>query len=91
MWRMNLNLGKFQWANLVKLAAVALLLAGGFPAGSGAQQKGQKTFSSPEEASDALLAATKSNDEKAMIEIFGGMQSDEGSAHAGRSRPRKPK
>jgi hypothetical protein len=71
MWRMKLNFGKFQWASLLKLAAVALLLTGCFPAGSGAQQKGQKTFSSPEQASDALLAATKSNDEKAMIEIFG--------------------
>jgi hypothetical protein len=36
-----------------------------------AQQPDQKTFLSPEEASNALVAATKNNDEKAMIEILG--------------------
>jgi hypothetical protein len=36
-----------------------------------AQQSGQKTFSSPEEASNALLVATRNNDEKAMLEILG--------------------
>lgn len=71
MWRMKLNSRKFQWVNLPKLAAVAVLLTGCFPAGSGAQQKGQKTFSSAEEASNALLAATESNDEKALIDVLG--------------------
>jgi hypothetical protein len=36
-----------------------------------AQQPGQKTFSSPEDASHALVAAAQSNDEKAMLEILG--------------------
>lgn len=36
-----------------------------------AQQAGQKTFSSPEDASAALVAAVQNNDEKAMIEILG--------------------
>ena len=36
-----------------------------------AQQPGQKTFSSPEDASNALVAAAQSNDEKAMLDILG--------------------
>ena len=36
-----------------------------------AQQPGQKTFSSAEEASNALVAAARNNDEKAMLEILG--------------------
>jgi len=36
-----------------------------------AQQPGQKTFSSPEDASTALVAAAQSNDEKAMLDILG--------------------
>jgi len=58
-------------AGLLKIAALGTLLLVCFPAGSAAQQKGQKTFSSPEEASTALVAAAQSNDEKAMLEILG--------------------
>jgi hypothetical protein len=36
-----------------------------------AQQSGQKTFSSPEEASNELVTAAQSNDEKAMLAILG--------------------
>src|SRR5208283_4857422 len=36
-----------------------------------AQQPGQKTFSSPEDASNALVTAAQSNDEKAMLAILG--------------------
>ncbi len=36
-----------------------------------AQQPGQKTFSSPEDASNALVTAAQSNDEKAMLDILG--------------------
>jgi hypothetical protein len=36
-----------------------------------AQQQGQKTFSSAEEASNALVTAAQSNDEKTMLEILG--------------------
>jgi hypothetical protein len=35
------------------------------------QQKGQKTFSSPEDASKALYTAAKANDEKAILELLG--------------------
>ncbi len=71
MQRTKVSFNRFQWANLLKLAAAAILLAGCFPARSMAQQAGQKTFSSAEEASQALVTAAQSNDEKAMLEILG--------------------
>ena len=66
-----LDFDKFQWANLPKMAAVAILLTGCFPTRSMAQQQGQKTFSSAEEASSALVTAAQSNDQKAMLDILG--------------------
>jgi len=71
MLRAKLKLKKSSWARLSSLAAVALLIAASFPARSLAQQKGQKTFPSPEDASAALFAALQSNDEKAVLDIFG--------------------
>jgi hypothetical protein len=71
MRRTKLNFDKLDKSNLIKMAAIALLLAGGFPARSMAQQRGQKTFSSAEEAGNALAKAAQSNDEKAMLEILG--------------------
>src|ERR1700688_1538736 len=71
MRRAKLNFEKFHWIHFPVLAVVAILLTGCFPARSLAQQNGQKTFSSPEAASAALLAATQSNDEKALLEILG--------------------
>src|ERR1700690_628333 len=62
---------KFHWTNLPKLAALVILLAGVFATRSMAQQPGQKTFSSAKDASNALVTATQSNDEKAMLEILG--------------------
>ena len=76
MRRTKVNFDKFHWAslpwaNLPKLAVVAILLTVYFPARSTAQQPGQKTFPSAEKASHALLTAAESNDEKALLEIFG--------------------
>jgi hypothetical protein len=72
MRRTKLNFDKFYGANLPALAVVAiLLLTACFPARSLAQQTGQKTFSSPEEASNALVTAAQNNDEKTMLEILG--------------------
>ena len=71
MRRTNLDFDRFHWADLPKLAAVAILLTVWFPTRSMAQQTGQKTFSSPEDASHALLTAAQSNDEKAMLDILG--------------------
>ncbi len=64
----QMNFGELHW---LKLAAAAICLAALLSSGSLAQQQGQKTFSSPQEASTALVAAVRSNDEKAMLEILG--------------------
>jgi hypothetical protein len=71
MRRTKLNFDKFHWANLPKLAVVGILLAACVPTRSMAQQPGQKTFSSAEDASNALVTAAQNNDEKAMLEILG--------------------
>jgi Protein of unknown function (DUF2950) len=71
MERTNLNFGKLYWANARKLAAVGILVTGCFATRSMAQQQGQKTFSSAEEASNALATAAQGNDEKAMLKILG--------------------
>jgi hypothetical protein len=71
MRRAKLNFDRIHWANLPKLAVVAILLTVCFPARSMAQQPGQKTFSSAEEASNALFTAAQSNDQKTMLEILG--------------------
>ncbi|MGA2777521.1 MAG: DUF2950 domain-containing protein [Steroidobacteraceae bacterium] len=71
MRRTNLKIGTFEWARLTKPAACAALLMGCFPLASIAQQPGQKTFASPEEASSSLFKAAQANDEKAMLELLG--------------------
>jgi hypothetical protein len=62
---------KFHGAGLPILAAALLIATVCFSTRSLAQQTGQKTFSSPEGASSALLAAAASNDEKVLLDILG--------------------
>jgi hypothetical protein len=57
MQRMNLNFRKSHFANLSNLAAVAILLTACIPTRSMAQKQAQKIFSSPEDASNALVVA----------------------------------
>jgi Protein of unknown function (DUF2950) len=72
MRRAKSNVDNFCWARLLQRTAVAILLMAWLSARSVAQeQKGQKTFSSPEEASNALVSALQHNDEQALLEIFG--------------------
>jgi hypothetical protein len=71
MRQTKLNFDKSLGAHLLILAAVAILLTGCFPIRSVAQQPGQKTFSSAEDASNVLFTAAQSNDEKAMLDILG--------------------
>jgi hypothetical protein len=71
MRRTKLKFDKFIYANLPKLAAVAILLTGCFLTRAMAQQQDQRTFSSAEEASKALVTAAQGNDEKAMLDILG--------------------
>jgi hypothetical protein len=70
MLREKLNFDRFRWAILAEVAAVVVVLAGCLSP-SAAQQPGQKTFSSAEDASQGLVTAARSNDEKAMLEILG--------------------
>ena len=71
MRRTLLNSHKYLGGNISVLAALTFLLFAIFPTRSAAQQQGQKTFSSPEEASAAFFTAVQSNNEKAMLEILG--------------------
>ena len=54
-----------------KVVAVAILATVCFLPRASAQQPGQKTFSSSEDASSALVTATESNNEKALLDILG--------------------
>ncbi len=71
MQRAKLNFYKTYRADLLATAAVMVLVMGCFSFPSVAQQPGQKTFSSAEEASNAIFTAARSNDEKAMLGILG--------------------
>jgi len=71
MQQAKLGLGKLSWAYHTQLATFAILLTGFLSATALAQQSGQKTFATPEEAGNALVAAAQNNDEKAMLEILG--------------------
>jgi hypothetical protein len=71
MRRMNLMYDQSYWGTLSKLAAVMMFVTVCFASNSLAQQQGPKAFSSPEDASNALVAAARNNDEKALMEILG--------------------
>jgi Protein of unknown function (DUF2950) len=71
MQRAKLNLDQWRFDHFLKSIAVALLMTGIFVGPAMGQQKDQKTFSSPEEASEALYTAAQNNDEKAVLEILG--------------------
>jgi hypothetical protein len=71
MKRTKPNFEKLELTDLLKIAALTTLLVACFAVGSAAQQKGQKMFPSPEEASKAFVAAVQGNDEAAIREILG--------------------
>jgi hypothetical protein len=71
MWQTNLQLKNSGWGSFTKIAVRGVLLMGCLAAGSPAQEKGQKAFSSAEEASQALVTALQSNDEKAILDVLG--------------------
>jgi DUF2950 family protein len=62
---------KKSYVDGVAAATIALMLTGCFSIVSVAQQTGQKVFSSPDEATSALVAAAQNNDEKTMLAILG--------------------
>ena len=67
------GLRNIRWVTLVKFASMALFGAWslGFAWILLAQPAGQKTFSSPDEASRALIRAVQSGNEEELLEIFG--------------------
>jgi hypothetical protein len=69
MRRAMLNFERSNWASLAGMAVMVLM--GCLVSPAEAQQPGQKTFSSAAGASEALVAAARSNDEKAMLSILG--------------------
>ena len=71
MWRKQLNIFASHFTRLSQLTALAIVLAGCFHSRAMAQQAGQKTFASPEEAGNALFIALQSNNEMEMLDIFG--------------------
>jgi hypothetical protein len=71
MRRAKLNFDKFHRDNLPQLAVVVIFLMWCLAPRSIAQQLDQKTFPSPEDASNALVTAVQNNDEKALLDILG--------------------
>ncbi len=81
MPRTKLNFDKFSGsnfpaaslrsANLAGFAGIAIVVTLCLSLSSMAQQPGQKTFSSAEDAGSRLVAAAQNNDEKAMLAILG--------------------
>jgi len=67
------SLREFYRGNFSKLAMLltAAILISCFPARSLAQDKGEKTFSSAEEASQALYKGAKANDQAALLDVLG--------------------
>jgi len=67
------GLRNIRWVTLVKFASMALFGAWslGFAWVLLAQPAGQKTFSSPDEASRALIRAVQAGNEESLLEIFG--------------------
>jgi hypothetical protein len=71
MRRAELKFNELGWMSVPKLAVIAVVLTSCLSIHSAAQQPGQRTFSSPEDAGSALFMAIQSNDEKAMLDILG--------------------
>jgi Protein of unknown function (DUF2950) len=73
MLRVTHNFERLHWGDCARFAAFALfaIWVGGFPKLAVAQQPGQKTFPSAEEACHALFVAVQDDDQQALVEIFG--------------------
>src|ERR1700678_1135083 len=61
----------FSGKKLLRLAGSALAVTVAVSTAALAQAPGQKTYASPEEASNALFAAAQKNDQTAMLEVLG--------------------
>jgi hypothetical protein len=63
--------GKLYRGVLPKVAAIAIVVMAGVPVTVLAQEQGQKTYASPEEASQALFNAAQKKDEKSLLDVLG--------------------
>src|SRR5580692_12866493 len=61
----------FSGKKLLRLAGSALAVTVAFSTAALAQGPGQKTYASPEQASQALFAAAQKNDQAALLEVLG--------------------
>ena len=73
MLRVKRNFERFHWGDCARFAVFAIfaIWVGGFPELAVAQQPGQKTFPSAEEASRALFVAVQDDDQQALVGILG--------------------
>ena len=71
MRRRKLSFKYYRWSAFIKFAMASVILTGCVPSNSAAQEKGQRTFSSAEDASSALIKAIQSNDENSMLIVLG--------------------
>jgi len=68
---LNFDKSKSNSASSLELAVAAIFLTICFAVHAMAQQAGQNTFSSAEDAVSALVTAVQNNNEKAMLEVLG--------------------
>jgi hypothetical protein len=71
MRRRKLSFKHYRWGALIKFAMVVLMSTAYIPASTGAQEKGQRTYPSAEDASSAFITAIQSNDENTMLIVLG--------------------
>src|ERR1700723_4214237 len=75
MRALNEKLGSFSWKSLLRHSTSAIALSSALVLACSsvtlAQGPGQKTYASPEEASQALFAAAQKNDQAALLEVLG--------------------
>src|ERR1700723_1138863 len=75
MRALNEKLGSFSWKSLPRHSTGAMALSVALALACStvalAQGPGQKTYASPEEASQALFAAAQKNDQAALLEVLG--------------------
>lgn len=62
---------RLHWGGAMRTAGLAVLVAGMAYLPAAAQQAGQKTFSTAEEAAKSLVAAVQAHDESALLGILG--------------------
>lgn len=71
MRRTKFDSRSFRGSGFIESAAAVVILLGFMASRTVAQEKGQKTFASAEDAGQALVKAIESNDDKAILDVLG--------------------